>query len=154
MDNAKVIIGSGRFGKCLIANAPILTGELVVEFDGEIYEAEKCSDLPKDIADHAIQFEEHQWRDSRGMARYINHSCNPNCGMKGLFSIVTLRDVQAGEELTWDYDMTEDSDWRMTCLCGEPECRGIIGSFAQMPKEIREKYKNHISTWLVQKYEC
>jgi hypothetical protein len=152
MDNPKVKIGHNRFGRCLIASLDISKDELVAEFDGIEYRAEKCTDLEKEIADHAIQLEEHKWRDSDGIARLINHSCEPNCGLKGLFTIVAMRDIKAGEELLWDYDMSEDSDWRMGCLCFTPSCRKVIGAFANMPQEVREKYKGYISDWLVKKY--
>ncbi len=152
MDNPKIKVGQNRFGKCLIAETDISKGETVAEFDGEVFEAEKCTDLSQDVADHAIQFEEHKWKESTGIARYINHSCEPNCGIQKLFTLVTMRDIKKGEELTWDYDMTEDSDWRMKCECGAQSCRKVIGSFSLVPSEIREKYKGYISDWLVQKY--
>ena len=156
MDNSKVIIGNNRFGKCLIVNEDIKKDEIIAEFDGKIYEVEKATELPKDlpenVVDHAIQFEEHKWKDSNGYARYINHSCEPNCGIKGLFTIVAMRDIKEGEELLWDYDMTEDSDWRMNCLCSMPSCRKIIGAFSLLPQNVREKYKGYVSDWLVKKY--
>lgn len=152
MDNPKVTVSKNKFGKCLIANSDIKKDEIIAEFDGAIHVAEKCIDLPKDIADHAVQFEEHRWKDSRGMARYMNHSCDPNCGIKNLFTLVAMRDIQKGEELTWDYDMTEDDGWRMECSCGSPICRKIIGAFGLAPQSIREKYKGYISDWLVKKY--
>jgi hypothetical protein len=84
------------------------------------------------------------------MARYINHSCEPNCGIKGLFKIVAMRDIDVGEEVTWDYEMTEDSDvWRMQCHCGSENCRGEIGAYRNMPQETREKYRGYISEWLL-----
>lgn len=153
MDNPKITIGNNRFGKCLIANQDIAKDEFLAEFDGEVYEAEKCSDLPRDIADHAIQFEEHKWKESLGVARYINHSCDPNCGIKRLTNLVAMRDIKKGEELLWDYDMTEDSDWRMECHCGAKSCRKVIGSFSLVPDETRKKYKGYISDWLVEKYQ-
>jgi hypothetical protein len=152
MDNSKVLVGQNIFGKCLIANSDIAKDELIVEFDGDVLEVEKASLLPQANVNHAIQFEEHKWRDSNGVARNINHSCEPNCGMKGLFTLVAMRDIKKGEELLWDYDMSEDSDWRMECECGTPSCRKVIGSFAQLPDEVRQKYKGYISDWLVKKY--
>lgn len=152
MDNPNVVVGSGRFGRCLIATTDLKKGEVIAEFDGPVYEAESCTKLPKDIADHAIQFEEHRWKDSTGIARFINHSCEPNCAIKGLFSIVTMRDIKKGEELLWDYDMTEDSDWRMECLCNTPSCRKVIGAFGSIPAEKRGAYKEWASDWLIQKY--
>ncbi|MBP6942963.1 MAG: SET domain-containing protein-lysine N-methyltransferase [Candidatus Buchananbacteria bacterium] len=153
MTNPNITISTNKFGKCLIANKDIAKDEIIAEFDGEVYEAEKCTDLPKDIADHAIQFAEHTWKDSSGIARYINHSCEPNCGIKGLFTLVAMNDIKEGEELLWDYDMTEDSDWRMECLCGTPSCRKIIGSFSLVPNTVRQKYKGYISDWLIEKYK-
>jgi len=152
MDNPKVQVGHNRFGRCLIATSDIAKGEVIAEFIGREYMAEKATDLEKDIADHAIQFEENKWRDSDGIARLINHSCEPNCGIKGLFTLVAMRDVKKDEELLWDYDMTEDSDWRMGCLCLTPSCRKVIGAFGLLPQEVRERYKGYISDWLVKKY--
>lgn len=152
MDNPKVILGQNKFGKCLIAAEGMLRGEVIAKFDGEIFKAEKCTDLPTDIADHAIQIDEHHWQESSGNARYINHSCDPNCGVSGLNTIVAMRDIKKDEELTWDYDMTEDSDWRMECQCGSPICRKTIGAFSLVPEHIRAKYKDYISDWLVNKY--
>ena len=153
MDNPKVLIEQNKFGKCLIATSNIAKDEVIAEFDGSEYFVEKATDLPPAVANHVIQFEEHAWRDSNGLARYINHSCEPNCGMRGLFTIVAMRDIAAGEELLWDYDMSEDSDWRMECRCGTPSCRKVIGSFGQLPTEIRQKYRGYISDWLVEKYD-
>ena len=97
-----------------------------------------------------IYSSEVRWRDSQGIARLINHSCEPNCGIKKLFNVVAMRDIVKGEEITWDYDMTEDNkNWRMNCLCGTPSCRKIIGSYKNMPEEVREKYKGYISEWLL-----
>ncbi|MES2224291.1 MAG: SET domain-containing protein-lysine N-methyltransferase [Patescibacteria group bacterium] len=152
MTSDLTLLGTGKFGKCLIASRDIKKDELIASFDGEIYEAESCNKLPKDIADHAIQFEEHKWRDSAGLARFINHSCLPNCGTRDFFDIVAMQDIQKGEELTWDYAMTEDSDWRMRCECGSQNCRKIIGAFSLLDNDTREKYRGYISLWLVNKY--
>ena len=90
------------------------------------------------------------WRDSRGIARFVNHSCDPNCGIKRRFDIVAMRPIAAGEQITWDYEMTEKSWWmKMKCCCGLPICRKRIGSYSRMPKHIRLKYKGYISRWLL-----
>src|SRR3989344_7054225 len=153
MDNPKVILKETKtYGKGLFAKKPIKMGEIIAELDGRIYKAEKCSLLLKDIADHAVQFSQKKWRDSKGFARYINLSCNPNCGIKGKFKIMAIRNIKKGEELTFDYEMSEDSDWRMKCRCNKKNCRKIIGAFKNLPESIRKKYKNYISEWLIKKY--
>jgi SET domain-containing protein len=81
----------------------------------------------------------------------VNHSCDPNCGIHDRFKIVAMRDIAPGEEVTWDYGMTENYIWRMKCTCGSPLCRKTIGSYKTMPRAIRKKYKGYISEWLLGK---
>jgi hypothetical protein len=73
-NNAEVRTHS-RFGKGLFATKPIHKDEAIAEFDGLFYEAGSTTQLPLDVADHAIQCAPHLWRDSVSIARYINHSC-------------------------------------------------------------------------------
>ena len=141
-----------KIGKGLIATRDIKKGEILFDWtDGRVYSADKASDLPKEVAEHAIQFEEHKWIDTTEIGRYFNHSCEPNCGFKGKFQIVAMNGIKKGEWLTFDYEMTEESDWIMECYCGTTSCRKIIGSYKNMPKILREKYDGFISDWLVMK---
>ena len=76
-------------------------------------------------------------------ARLINHSCNPNCeawieGRK--IFIHSLRDIQAGEELTFDYGFDVDCYEDHPCLCGRDGCVGYIVGRAQWP-ELMERLK-------------
>lgn len=61
----------------------------------------------------------------------VNHSCDPNCEIRVsllLIHLVSLRDIAAGEEITYDYAATmHDDPWTMKCNCGEPCCRGVVG---------------------------
>lgn len=153
MDNPKVIVKeTEKYGKAAFAKEDIYEGEILAAFDGSIYEAEKSSDIPNElplkVRDHVIQFEEHKWRDSNGIARCLSHSCEPNCGIQALFNIVAMRNIKKDEELCWDYEMSENSDWQMECLCGSKNCRKVIGSYKYMPQNIREKYGDYISGWL------
>ncbi|XP_025084476.1 histone-lysine N-methyltransferase 2C-like isoform X2 [Pomacea canaliculata] len=66
-----------------------------------------------------------------GPARYINHSCNPNCAAEVVhfekeskIIIITSRRISKGEELTYDYKFDfEDDQHKIPCLCGAPNCR-------------------------------
>jgi SET domain-containing protein len=65
------------------------------------------------------------------LARFINHSCAPNCGaelIEGRIWIIAERVILPGEELTYDYgyDLEDYRDY--PCLCGAPTCRGYIVS--------------------------
>jgi hypothetical protein len=68
-------------------------------------------------------------------ARFINHSCAPNCDAvidEGRIWIETIRDIQPGEELAYDYAYaleerhTPAAKRRYPCACGAPTCRGTI----------------------------
>ena len=67
---------------------------------------------------------------SGGPARYINHSCDPNCKPEQFVSdkkifIYSLRDILPGEELFYDYKFDfESEDKRVPCSCGANNCRG------------------------------
>ncbi len=53
---------------------------------------------------------------------YGNHSCDPNTDR----SLVALRDIDAGEELTGDYAKFSTKDWKMKCNCRAKNCKGIV----------------------------
>lgn len=155
-DSNKIIIkDTKRYGLGLYAKTRIKSGEIIACFNGSTYEADKCSDLPNKpplkIRDHAIQIAEHKWQDSNGSARLMNHSCEPNCGIKNRTCLVTMRDIEKGEELTWDYEMTENSDWKMICKCGQPTCRKTIGAYRNMPESLKKKNNEFVSEWLTNK---
>jgi SET domain-containing protein len=68
-------------------------------------------------------------------ARFINHSCNPNCEAvddAGRIFIEARRDIRPGEELTYDYRLERDGRWRpdfawrYACRCGASNCRGVL----------------------------
>jgi len=71
----------------------------------------------------------------RNIARFINHSCNPNCQAvlidKQVF-IETLRVIKANQEITIDYNLslgcepTEEDCNRFRCDCGSSKCRGTL----------------------------
>lgn len=74
-------------------------------------------------------------------AVYANHSCLPNAGVVDSRRLVALRDIAAGEEIRWDYSTSMDEDfWTMRCRCGAPGCRGIVGDFRRLPRELRRRY--------------
>jgi len=77
--------------------------------------------------------------DGHGMAMFINHSCHPNCEVDevdGRIFIRTVRNLRAGEELTYDYWLYDGED-EAPCHCGSKRCRGSMYS----PGEIRRMQK-------------
>jgi SET domain-containing protein len=69
------------------------------------------------------------------VARYINHSCEPNCESvieRRHIWIKAIRTIEPGEELTYDYNLDLPGErprgWQKTylCRCGAPSCRGTL----------------------------
>lgn len=68
------------------------------------------------------------------IARFINHSCDPNCrtekwnilGEIGV-GIVAFKDIEPGAELTFDYQFDVYKTPLMRCLCGAVNCKGYLG---------------------------
>jgi uncharacterized protein len=138
------------FGRGVYAAQDIAPGAVVMEFDGATY-GRSFARWTKDLLHHVIQIGPQTWRDSRGPARWTNHSCEPNCGIKNKVQLVAMRRIRKGEQITWDYEMTEKSWWwRMKCQCGTARCRGVIGSYARMPVDVRRRYRGFISEWLLE----
>jgi uncharacterized protein len=76
--------------------------------------------------------------DGHGTAMFLNHSCDPNCETEededGRVWILALRDIAAGEELTYDYYLY-DGDGEEPCFCGAERCRGTMFS----PEEVKRR---------------
>lgn len=76
----------------------------------------------------------------RNPARYINHSCAPNCEayiIRGRIWIYSLREIKAGEELTYNYGFDADTWDDHPCRCGSERCIGYIVEEKQWPKLLR-----------------
>ena len=135
---ASLIHGTGAF-----ATRRIPAGTRLIEYRGErLTPAEadaRYPDLPGErhhtclfaidddvVIDAAVDGNE---------ARFINHSCGPNCDAvidDGRIWIETIREIEPGEELAYDYAYvleerhTPAAKRRYPCHCGAPTCRGTI----------------------------
>jgi len=149
------------FGKCLVADVSINTATIVQKIEGEVFKWENISS--SEIC-HAILINDDNWIIINTDARYINHSCDPNCSINENLEVVSLRPIQAGEQLTISYNIvhkgenpgTWDPRWSFKCLCGANNCLGFIDKYINedgniwtpplgelqkiyIPKEINEK---------------
>jgi len=71
----------------------------------------------------------------------INHSCNPNSGIKCDKILVSVKNIEKDEQIFYDYSTTMDEDsFTMQCDCREPDCRKIVKDFKYLPAKTREKY--------------
>ncbi|CAH1993564.1 unnamed protein product [Acanthoscelides obtectus] len=112
---------------------------MVIEYIGEIIRTElaECREKQYEAKNRGIymfRLDEERVVDATlcgGLARYINHSCNPNCVAETVevdrdvrIIIFTKRRIQRGEELSYDYKFDiEDDQHKISCMCGAPNCR-------------------------------
>jgi SET domain-containing protein len=78
--------------------------------------------------------------DGEGLGAFLNHSCDPNCEIDEIKKrawIFALRDIAAGEELLWDYNLYDD-EAPAPCHCGSAKCRGTMYSREWMAKMRRK----------------
>jgi uncharacterized protein len=138
-------------GRGVYARKRIPKGTRIIEYAGEIIssaEADRRYDDESMAKHHTFLFIlSSRWcidaAVGGNIARYINHSCDPNCvawivGRK--IWIDALRDIEAGEELGYEYEYdflpeytVEDLEY-YGCQCGSPTCRGTI---VDVPKRKR-----------------
>src|SRR5260370_29977242 len=114
--------------------APIKRRSIVAEYTGPRLTNSQADDIyehsPRTYlfglvdGEHAV--------DGAGIAAFINHSCHPNCEadeIRGPVSIRAIRNIPAGEELAYDYNLWDgDLDDLALCCCGRKKCRGSMYS--------------------------
>lgn len=155
-DNAKVEIRlAEEHGVGVFAVEDIVKDEHIGGFYGQRYINKKLEELSGDARIYALQYSEFDWRDGEegGVARYINHSCDPNCGISGLFDVVAMRDIKAGEELTWHYGMTDKNNMTepKDCRCGSVKCMGeFYPGYSQISNKKKKEWEGYFSNWLVE----
>ncbi len=87
-------------------------------------------------------------------ADFINHSCDPNAGLQGQLTVVAMRDIAPGEEVCFDYAMTDASPYdQFNCSCDTPLCRGQVTGNDWMLPELQERYRGFFSTYVQKRIE-
>ena len=81
----------------------------------------------------------------------INHSCDPNCGIRGDIVGVAIRGIDKGEEIVFDYAMLDNEQNWFECNCGGKNCRKILSSYDWKIKELQEKYSEYFIAYLKEK---
>ncbi|XP_029695127.1 histone-lysine N-methyltransferase 2B isoform X3 [Takifugu rubripes] len=133
---------SAIHGRGLFCKRNIEAGEMVIEYAGIVIRSvltdkrEKYYDS-KGIGCYMFRIDDFDVVDATmhgNAARFINHSCEPNCysrviNVEGRKHIVifALRKIYRGEELTYDYKFPiEDASNKLNCNCGARRCRRFL----------------------------
>jgi uncharacterized protein len=141
-------------GRGLFAVEPIAAGEIVAVKGGHIVDSASMGALPDQLQNSEIQIAEGLHlvaltdEEYEPVMLFINHSCEPNVGFEGNVVLVAMRDVAAGEELTTDYAMFDNSPETIDCQCGKPSCRGLIRGDDWRRPELQRRYAGYFSAYL------
>ena len=124
----------------VFAARDIKKGERIIEYTGRRL---TFAESDRSNSEYLFQLNKNTFIDGKNTARYINHSCVPNCVIeieRGHIWIDALRTIRKGEELVYNYsfDMEEAKDY--PCACGTRVCPGYIVDETYWPK-LRKKLK-------------
>lgn len=84
---------------------------------------------------------------------FENHSCNPNCGLRGEITFIAMRDINKDEELTTDYAFIDNEDYQFECTCGSKNCRKVVTGYDWKIKELQDKYYDYFAQYLKEKID-
>jgi len=150
MSNKIQVRRSKIHGTGVFAKKALKKGEFIIEYGGLLRTHEEVDGAydGEDETGHTFLFTLNEdfvidGNLNANDARWINHSCDPNCESshvedasgdpaKDRIIIEALRDIQLGEELSYNYGIrlaerhtpTLKRLWR--CLCGSPKCTGTM----------------------------
>ena len=148
---------SAIHGRGLFARRAIAKGEIVAIKGGHILDRRALARVKGRIAASYIQIADGFFIGAATAAEvkrnklFINHSCAPNVGIQGQIIFVAMRNVRAGEELTYDWAMEENIPARTVCRCGAPACRKILTGRDWTKPALRWRYRRYLSAYLGEK---
>lgn len=139
----RVFLGQSRNGNSIFSRGH-RKGEKIIEFTGKILDYDEIKTHSYED-EHCLQIGPRIYMGLSGnIDDFINHSCEPNSGIKkitGKYFLIAVKDIKNNEEITWDYSTwVQEPLWKMKCYCGSKNCRGIIRSFRYLSEDIKRKY--------------
>ncbi|KAF8411604.1 hypothetical protein HHK36_004161 [Tetracentron sinense] len=140
---SKLFKTEGR-GWGLLADETIKAGQFIIEYCGEVIswkEARRRSQAYETLGlkdAFIISLNAYESIDATkkgSLARFINHSCQPNCETRKWTVLGEIRvgifakqDISAGTELAYDYNFEWYGGAKVRCLCGAVGCSGFLGA--------------------------
>jgi hypothetical protein len=142
----------------LAAGQPIRKGQFVIQYLGEVYSIDSeygCTRLERykeNPCTYLMSTSHNEVIDPArkgNMARFINHSCDPNCETQKwnvlgevCVGIFAKRNIDEDEELTFDYRFDTHKTTLTRCLCGSANCRQYLGLIPNKQPVVRDWTKS------------
>lgn len=147
-DGAIAFGRSGIHQRGSFAQREIKQGELIRHMSGDVIglkEVLRRIRKGKLTPDDPLQISRDFYIDLDPASLAINHSCNPNAGVRAQNELIAICDIGPGEEVTFDYSTTVSKSvgreaWTMQCRCKSENCRTSISNVGTVPKEQLLKY--------------
>ena len=150
--STKFVVGKG-YGSFAISPIPRLT--VIATFGGVSCTRDELSNFDADRVSRSIEAETNLFfvgPQFREPGDSINHSCDPNCGMRNATQVITIREISVGEELTFDYAMSDASDYdEFDCSCGTALCRGMVSGDDWRRADLQVRYAGLFSPYISRK---
>ena len=138
-DWSTVYLDGCQFGLGVFAARAIGSGESILHFSGHHISFDEAV-AKGNRQCYTLQCGLREYIDLEAPGCFVNHSCQPNSGVRGV-QLIALREIRTGEHICFDYSTTMEEDyWQMNCRCGAPSCRHVIGDFKYLPVSIQDVY--------------
>lgn len=139
------ILNTKKYGLGVFAAENIKDGTVIHMMGGtkmDIKQFIEKVNSGKENIDDPFQIGKRTYIDLDRISRTFNHNCEPNAGIRKTNEMFALKNIKAGEEITYDYSLTiAPTVWKMRCKCGSKNCRGILGDILSVPKKRLSFYK-------------
>lgn len=137
-----ICVSKSKFGKGVFAVKNIHRGERICIMKGKRIQSKDFSRETQrgrnTLADpFQIGIDQYLLLDEPYL--FINHSCDPNAGLKNNIDLIAIRKIRQGEEILYDYSTVWFEGF--ACKCGSPKCRKNVSEFYTIPDPIRKRYK-------------
>lgn len=161
--NSKLYVKNTKtHGRGVYTKEKIKKNDKLAIFGGHVMTRTEEEKTSSGVYDNAIQIDENfvigatRPSELKGDRTNFNHSCEPNAGIKGQILLVAMRDIEIGEQITFDYATVlhkaqNVKHYSMKCSCGSKMCRGIVTDEDWKKPELQNKYRGFFSYYLEEK---
>lgn len=132
------LIGPSADGQGVFAERPYAAGEVILVFTGEELTTPEAQ--RRGVQHHCLDIGSGRQLYVDPPARFVNHGCDPNAGLRDAVTLAALRPIAPGTEIRFDYSTcVPDPSWSLVCRCESPLCRGLVVGFPRLDEKTKRR---------------
>jgi hypothetical protein len=140
----------------VLVTRPIAQGELLCVWGGRVVSTARMLRMHELRRRFALQIDVDQYLVTPlrgiGVADLVNHACDPTALLAGADTLVARRDLEPGDEVTYDYATSDANPYfGFACRCGAPQCRAHITGDDWQDRSLHERYGDAFSPYLLRR---